>query len=93
MMDQGQEFAAKVTAMLKDKYGIEKKLITIYNPQANIIVERVHQTIHNMICAFFRFKIREIWIHSGNLKESYEQCKEASAMLLHTPCSEPFCCN
>ena len=48
-MDRGREFAAEVTAELRDDYGITKKLITTRNPQANAIVERVHQTVHNMI--------------------------------------------
>ena len=49
IMDRGREFAAEVTAELRDDYGITKKLITTRNPQANAIVERVHQTVHNMI--------------------------------------------
>ena len=31
---------------------IKKKPITARNPQANVIVERVHQTIENMIHTF-----------------------------------------
>ena len=34
--------------MLTD-YGIQKKPITVRNPQANAIIERVHQTIGDMI--------------------------------------------
>jgi hypothetical protein len=49
VMDQGGEFAAEVAAALKDEYGIEKKIITARNPQANAIIERVHQVVHNMI--------------------------------------------
>ena len=30
-------------------YGLNRKLITTRNPQANAMVERVHQTVHNMI--------------------------------------------
>ena len=51
-MDRGREFTAEVSAMIKDDYGITKKLITTRNPQANAIVEHVHQTVqtvHNMI--------------------------------------------
>ena len=51
-MDRGREFAAEVAAMIKDEYGLQKKLITTRNPQANSIVERVHQTVHNMIRGF-----------------------------------------
>eukprot|EP00957_Ditylum_brightwellii_P010497 795716-Ditylum_brightwellii.AAC.1 len=34
--------------ILKD-YGVENKPITVRNPQANSIIERIHQTIGNMI--------------------------------------------
>ncbi len=37
--------------MLND-YGVKKKPITTRNPQANAIVERVHQTIGNIIRTF-----------------------------------------
>jgi transposase InsO family protein len=49
IMDRGKEFAAEVRDTLKDEYGIIKKLITTRNPQANAMVERAHQIIHNMI--------------------------------------------
>ena len=35
--------------MIQDECGINKKLITTRNPQANSIVERAHKTAHNMI--------------------------------------------
>ena len=35
-----------------DDYGVKKKPITTRNPQANAIVERVHQTIGNIVRAF-----------------------------------------
>ena len=49
VLDRGTEFAAEVQRAIKDSYGITKKLITTRNPQANSVVERVHQVIHNMI--------------------------------------------
>jgi hypothetical protein len=36
----------------KVDYGIKSKIITTRNPQANAIVERMHQTIGNMIRTF-----------------------------------------
>ena len=48
-MDRGSEFMAEVKSLLKDEYGITRKPITTRNPQANAIVERAHQTIHNLI--------------------------------------------
>ena len=50
--DRGNEFKAEVYAMIKNDYGIKGKPITTRNPQANAIVERVHQTIGNMIRTF-----------------------------------------
>ena len=43
---------AEFSKMIQDDYGIKKKPITKRNPQANAIVERVHQTIGNMIRTF-----------------------------------------
>ena len=43
---------AEFTHMLETEYGITKKAITKRNPQANSIIERVHQTIGNMIRTF-----------------------------------------
>jgi hypothetical protein len=52
IMDRGSEFQAEVSAMLKNDYGITKKVITTRNPQANSMVERVHQVIHQLIRSF-----------------------------------------
>ena len=38
--------------MIKEDYGIKAKPITVRNPQANAIVERVHQVIGNIIRTF-----------------------------------------
>ena len=35
--------------MLKEDYGVRKKPITARNPQANAIIERVHQTVGQML--------------------------------------------
>eukprot|EP00957_Ditylum_brightwellii_P014535 1094353-Ditylum_brightwellii.AAC.1 len=43
---------AEFTEMISSDYGVKKKLITARNPQANSIIERIHQTIENMIGAF-----------------------------------------
>eukprot|EP00957_Ditylum_brightwellii_P129953 9911929-Ditylum_brightwellii.AAC.1 len=37
--------------ILKD-YGVKKRSITVRNPQANSIIERINQTIGNMIRSF-----------------------------------------
>jgi transposase InsO family protein len=44
------EFIGKdFQSMIKNDYGIKGKPITVRNPQANAIVERVHQVIGNII--------------------------------------------
>ena len=35
--------------MMKEDYGVKKKPITARNPQANSIIERVHQTVGQML--------------------------------------------
>ena len=49
VMDRGSEFMAEFSEMVVRDYGVKKKTITTRNPQANAIVERVHQTIGNVI--------------------------------------------
>ena len=43
---------AEFARMIKNDYGIKTKPITTRNPQANSIIERIHQTIGNMIRTF-----------------------------------------
>lgn len=51
--DRGGEFVGHFFEKnLKEEYGIQLKLITTANPQANAVVERVHQVIGNMLRAF-----------------------------------------
>jgi transposase InsO family protein len=52
--DQGSEFIGhEFQDMLKNNYGIKRKPVTVRNPQANDIVERVHQqVIGNIIHTF-----------------------------------------
>ena len=48
--DRGGEFIGHVFRQtLHDDYGIELRLITTANPQANAVVERIHQVIGNML--------------------------------------------
>ena len=49
VMDRGKEFAREVRDTLIGEYGVIRKLITTRNPQANAMVERAHQVIHNMV--------------------------------------------
>eukprot|EP00957_Ditylum_brightwellii_P095451 7270270-Ditylum_brightwellii.AAC.1 len=43
---------AEFTEMIASDYGAKKKPITARNPQANSIIEKIHQTIGNMIRSF-----------------------------------------
>ena len=49
--DRGGEFMKEFKESLED-YGIDKRTITTRNPQANAILERVHQTIGNILRTF-----------------------------------------
>ena len=48
-MDRGREFMGDVKKLLRVEYGITRKPITTRNPQANAMVVRAHQTLHNII--------------------------------------------
>jgi hypothetical protein len=47
--DRGSEFMAETKDMLENEYGIKQQVITTRNPQANSMVERAHQTLHQLI--------------------------------------------
>ena len=47
--DRGKEFMAETKEMLEEDYGIMQQVIMTRNPQANSMVERAHQTFHQMI--------------------------------------------
>jgi len=49
VFDRGSEFMAEFSKMIVEDYGIKRRPITARNPQANAIIERVHQTIGNII--------------------------------------------
>ena len=51
--DRGNKFLGhKFHKMILHDYGIKGKPITVRNPQANAIVERIHQVIGNIIRTF-----------------------------------------
>ena len=51
--DRGGEFSGQFFGSnLKEEYGIELTFITTANPQANAVVERIHQVIGNMLRSF-----------------------------------------
>ena len=52
IVDRGHEFLAKFSEVIINDYGIMVKPITSRNFQANAILERVHQTIGNILHTF-----------------------------------------
>mgnify|MGYP000620621369 CR=1 FL=1 len=50
--DKGTEFMGKFAKMIENDYGIKRRGATVRNPQANLILERVHQTLGNIIRTF-----------------------------------------
>ena len=49
IFDRGSEFMAEFADMVTEDYGIKRKPITKRNPQANAILERIHQTLGNIL--------------------------------------------
>ena len=52
IVDRGNEFLAEFREMIPNDYGIKGRANTSRNPQANTILERVHQTTGNILCTF-----------------------------------------
>eukprot|EP00957_Ditylum_brightwellii_P110162 8402844-Ditylum_brightwellii.AAC.1 len=52
VLNRGKEFMAEFSEMILKVYGVKKRPITGRNPQATSIIERIHQTIGNMIRSF-----------------------------------------
>ena len=50
--DRGTEFIGQEFQKMLEDYGVKKKPNTTRNPQANAIVERVHQVIGNIVRTF-----------------------------------------
>ena len=48
-MDRGREFCAEARALLQAEHGINPRAVPTRNPQANGLVERMHQAVHQMI--------------------------------------------
>ena len=50
--DRGSEFMTKFASMCRNDHGLKQKPMTTRNPQANSILERIHQKTGNMMRAF-----------------------------------------
>ena len=52
VFDRVTKFMAEFAKMCQNDYGLKRKPITTSNPQSNAIIERIHQTIGNIIRTF-----------------------------------------
>jgi len=52
VFDRGTEFMGQFAQMIEEDYGIFCRGTTTRNPQANSIIERIHQTLGNIIRTF-----------------------------------------
>ena len=50
--DSGSEFKADFKKIMREEFNLRVKGISVRNPQANAVIERLHQTIGNMIKTF-----------------------------------------
>ena len=51
-MDRGNEFLAEFREMIINDYSIKVDIIASSKPKANVILERVHQIIGNILSTF-----------------------------------------
>ena len=63
ILDRGNAFLAEFKELIEKDYGIPIKPITTRNPQANAILECIHQTIGNIIRTF---KVNEMVLDDDN---------------------------
>ena len=52
MFDRGTKSMAGIAKMCQNGYGLKWKPITTSNPQSNAIIERIHQTVGNIVRTF-----------------------------------------
>jgi len=52
IFDRGGEFMGEFARMIAEDYGIKRRGITTRNPQANAVLERIHQTLGNILRTF-----------------------------------------
>ena len=50
--DRGTEFTNDFSRTLEQDYGIQRSKATVRNPQSNSVLERIHQTLGNIIRTF-----------------------------------------
>ena len=89
--DKGGEFMGLFAKMITNDYGIKRRGITTRNPQANAIIERIHQTLGNIIRTFELFESDQTAQDSWNgilsaamfaLRSTYHTTLQATPMQL-----------
>ena len=76
--DRGSEFMGLFATMVSEDYNIKKRPITVRNPQANAILERIHQTLGNIIRTF------ELHTNSEDIEESWNGVLSAAMFALRS---------
>jgi hypothetical protein len=61
--DKGSEFKAEVYDLITKNYGITARMATTRNPQTNSILERIHQTVGDMIRTFHMYDREDLDEH------------------------------
>ena len=89
VFDRGTRFMVEIAKMYQNDYGLKRKPITTSNSQSNAIIERIHQTIVNIIHTFDVSNIVNNDPSSGilvaamfSVRETYHTTLQASPMLL-----------
>ena len=62
LSDRGTEFTGRIWTDLMDLLGVHQVLTSPYYPQGNGIVERSHQTIHNLLRAHLSNQGDDNWV-------------------------------
>ena len=84
VMDRGKEFKAEVEDMLKNEYGIARKVITTRNPQANAMVERCHKTISALVIKSLGLKAKDDLEPYGDWDALLSAVAKAHRSTVHT---------
>ena len=81
--DRGKEFMV----MLEEDYGIKQQVITTQNPQANSMVERAHQTLHQMI------RVKDFENSNINVEDPFSGILTACTFAMRSICTHDYSCN
>ena len=93
IVDRGYNFLAKFKTMIQADYSITVKPFTSRNPQANSILEMIHQTICNII---HTFKVQDMVIDDENpwdgiiASTMFALCARVHTTMQHTPAQLVF---